>query len=152
MLGFCYFYFMIYLGNSKDYEDIEKKYKAFLEKIKTYFEKYGYTYYESSDCFTNMPETNDGVFRYGSQLDIIHWTDYDFLLDFKTLRCTYLPNGKTSINSVNTEIKYNLNNEFDYETLEKWLESQKVVINQVMLYGKKKKVEKKIKNLEKDFK
>ena len=145
---------MIYLGcsNSKDFEDIEKKYKAFLAKIKTYFDKYDYSYNESYDCFTSMPETNDGVFRYGSQLDIIHWTDYDFLLDFKTLRCTYLPNGKTSINSVNTEIKYNLNNEFDYETLEKWLESQKVVINQVSLYGKKKKVEKKIKNLEKDFK
>ena len=56
------------------------------------------------------------------------------------------------ISSFNTEIRYNLNDEFDFETLEKWLESQKVVINQVMLYGKKKKVEKKIKNLEKDFK
>ena len=152
MLGFCYFYFMIYLGNSKDLEDIEKKYKAFLEKIKTYFEKYGYTYDDRFDGFTNMPETNDGVFRYGSQMDIIHWADYIILLDFKTLRCTYLPNGKTSVNTVNTEIRYNLNDEFDYETLEKWLESQKVVINQVMLYGKKKKVEKKIKSLEKDFK
>lgn len=152
MLGFCYFYFMIYLGNSKDIEDIEKKYKAFLEKIKTYFEKYGYTYDDRFDGFTSMPETNDGVFRYGSQMDIMHWVDYTILLDFKTLRCTYLPNGKTSINSVNTEIRYNLNDEFDYETLEKWLESQKVVINQVSLYGKKKKVEKKIKNLEKDFK
>ena len=110
MLGFCYFYFMIYLGcsNSKDFEDIEKKYKAFLAKIKTYFDKYDYSYNESYDCFTSMPETNDGVFRYGSQLDIIHWTDYDFLLDFKTLRCTYLPNGKTSVNTVNTEIRYNL--------------------------------------------
>ena len=152
MLGFCYFYFMIYLGNSKDLEDIEKKYKAFLEKIKTYFEKYGYTYDDRFDGFTNMPETNDGVFRYGSQMDIIHWADYIILLDFKTLRCTYLPNGKTSVNTVNTEIRYNLSDEFDYETLEKWLESQKVVINQVMLYGKKKKVEKKIKSLEKDFK
>lgn len=147
-----FFIIMIYLGKSKDIEDIEKKYKTFLEKIKTYFEKYGYTYDDRFNGFTNMPETNDGLFRYGSQLDIIHWTDYDFLLDYKTLRCTYLPNGKTSISSVNTEIKYNLNEEFDYETLEKWLESQKVVINQVMLYGKKKKVEKKIKNLEKDVK
>lgn len=143
---------MIYLGNSKDKDDIEKKYKAFLEKIKTYFEKYGYTYDDRIDGFTNIPETNDGLFRYGSQMDIIHWTDYTFLLDYRTLRCTYLPNGKTSISTVNTEIKYNLNDEFDYETLEKWLESQKVVINQVLLYGKKKKVEKKIKNLEKDFK
>ncbi len=85
-------------------------------------------------------------------MDITHWSDYDFLLDYRTLRCTYLPNGKTSVSTIDTEIKYNLNDEFDYETLEKWLESQKVVINQVLLYGKKKKVEKKLKSLEKDFK
>lgn len=143
---------MIYLGNSAEKEDIEKKYIAFLEKLKPYFEKYGYTYDERWDGFTNNPETNDGLFRYGSQMDITHWTDYDFLLDYRTLRCTYLPNGKTSVSTIDTEIKYNLNDEFDYETLEKWLESQKDVINQVLLYGKKKKVEKKLKSLEKDFK
>lgn len=92
------------------------------------------------------------MFRYGSEMEINHWSEYNFMLEFKTLRCTYLPNGKTSINTVNTKIRYNLNYKFDFETLEKWLESQKVVINQVMLYGKKKKVEKKIKSLEKDFK
>lgn len=143
---------MIYLGNSAEIEDIKKKYIAFLEKIKPYFEKYGYTYDERWDGFTNNPETNDGLFRYGSQMDITHWSDYVVLLDYRTLKCTYLPNGKTSVSTVNTEIQYNLNDEFDYETLEKWLESQKDVINQVMLYGKKKKVEKKIKSLEKDFK
>lgn len=143
---------MIYLGNSAEKEDIEKKYIAFLEKLKPYFEKYGYTYDDRWDGFTNSPETNDGLFRYGSQMDITHWTDYDFLLDYRTLRCTYLPNGKTSVSTINTEIKYNLNDEFDYETLEKWLESQKDVINQVLLYGKKKNVEKKMKSLEKDFK
>lgn len=143
---------MIYLGNSAEIEDIKKKYIAFLEKIKPYFEKYGYTYDERWDGFTNNPETNDGLFRYGSQMDITHWSDYVVLLDYRTLKCTYLPNGKTSVSTVNTEIQYNLNDEFDYETLEKWLESQKEVINQVMLYGKKKKVEKKLKSLEKDFK
>ena len=143
---------MIYLGNSAEIEDIKKKYNAFLEKIKPYFEKYGYTYDERWDGFTNNPETNDGLFRYGSQMDITHWSDYVVLLDYRTLKCTYLPNGKTSVSTVNTEIQYNLNDEFDYETLEKWLESQKEVINQVMLYGKKKKVEKKLKSLEKDFK
>ena len=143
---------MIYLGNSEEIEDIKKKYIAFLEKIKPYFEKYGYTYDERWDGFTNNPETNDGLFRYGSQMDITHWSDYVVLLDYRTLKCTYLPNGKTSVSTVNTEIQYNLNDEFDYETLEKWLESQKDVINQVMLYGKKKKVEKKLKSLEKDFK
>ena len=142
----------MYYGSSKDKEDIEKKYIAFFNKLKTYFDKYGYTFNENSDCFSNMPETNDGLFRYGSQMEIIHWVDYDFLIDFKTLRCTYLPNGKTSINSIGTEIQYNLNDEFDYDVLENWLESQKVVINQVQLYGKKKKIEKKLKNLEKDFK
>ena len=35
---------MIYLGNSAEIEDIKKKYIAFLEKLKPYFEKYGYTY------------------------------------------------------------------------------------------------------------
>jgi hypothetical protein len=143
---------MIYLGNSAEIEDIKKKYIAFLEKIKPYFEKYGYTYDERWDGFTNNPETNDGLFRYGSQMDITHWSDYVVLLDYRTLKCTYLPNGKTSVSTVNTEIQYNLNDEFDYETLEKWLESQKDVINQVLLYGKKKKVEKKMKSLEKDFK
>ena len=143
---------MIYLGNSAEIEDIKKKYNAFLEKIKPYFEKYGYTYDDRWDGFTNNPETNDGLFRYGSQMDITHWSDYVLLLDYRTLKCTYLPNGKTSVSTVNTEIQYNLNDEFDYETLEKWLESQKEVINQVMLYGKKKKVEKKLKSLEKDFK
>jgi hypothetical protein len=143
---------MIYLGNSAEIEDIKKKYNAFLEKIKPYFEKYGYTYDERWDGFTNNPETNDGLFRYGSQMDITHWSDYVVLLDYRTLKCTYLPNGKTSVSTVNTEIQYNLNDEFDYETLEKWLESQKDVINQVLLYGKKKKVEKKMKSLEKDFK
>jgi hypothetical protein len=142
---------MIYLGNSAEIEDIKKKYIAFLEKIKPYFEKYGYTYDERWDGFTNNPETNDGLFRYGSQMDITHWSDYVLLLDYRTLKCTYLPNGKTSVSTVNTEIQYNLNDEFDYETLEKWLESQKEVINQVLLYGKKKKVEKKMKSLEKDF-
>ena len=143
---------MIYLGNSAELEDIKKKYNAFLEKIKPYFEKYGYTYDDRWDGFTNNPETNDGLFRYGSQMDITHWSDYVVLLDYRTLKCTYLPNGKTSVSTVNTEIQYDLNDEFDYETLEKWLESQKEVINQVMLYGKKKKVEKKLKSLEKDFK
>ena len=143
---------MIYLGNSAEIEDIKKKYNAFLEKIKPYFEKYGYTYDDRWDGFTNNPETNDGLFRYGSQMDITHWSDYVLLLDYRTLKCTYLPNGKTSVSTVNTEIQYNLNDEFDYETLEKWLESQKDVINQVLLYGKKKKVEKKMKSLEKDFK
>ena len=143
---------MIYLGNSAEIEDIKKKYNAFLEKIKPYFEKYGYTYDDRWDGFTNNPETNDGLFRYGSQMDITHWSDYVVLLDYRTLKCTYLPNGKTSVSTVNTEIQYDLNDEFDYETLEKWLESQKEVINQVMLYGKKKKVEKKLKSLEKDFK
>lgn len=143
---------MIYLGNSAEIEDIKKKYIAFLEKIKPYFEKYGYTYDERWDGFTNNPETNDGLFRYGSQMDITHWSDYVVLLDYRTLKCTYLPNGKTSVSTINTEIQYNLNDEFDYETLEKWLESQKDVINQVLLYGKKKKVEKKLKSLEKDFK
>ena len=143
---------MIYLGNSAEIEDIKKKYNAFLEKIKPYFEKYGYTYDERWDGFTNNPETNDGLFRYGSQMDITHWSDYVVLLDYRTLKCTYLPNGKTSVSTVNTEIQYDLNDEFDYEILEKWLESQKEVINQVMLYGKKKKVEKKLKSLEKDFK
>lgn len=143
---------MIYLGNSAEIEDIKKKYNAFLEKIKPYFEKYGYTYDDRWDGFTNNPETNDGLFRYGSQMDITHWSDYVLLLDYRTLKCTYLPNGKTSVSTVNTEIQYDLNDEFDYETLEKWLESQKEVINQVMLYGKKKKVEKKLKSLEKDFK
>lgn len=143
---------MIYLGNSKEKDDIAIKYNAFLDKLKTYFDKYGYTYNDRYDSFSNMPETNDGLFRYGSQMEITHWVDYDFLIDYKTLRCTYLPNGKTSINSISTEIQYNLNDEFDYDVLEKWLESQKVVISQVQLYGKKKKVEKKLKNLEKDFK
>ena len=143
---------MIYLGNSAEIEDIKKKYNAFLEKIKPYFEKYGYTYDDRWDGFTNNPKTNDGLFRYGSQMDITHWSDYVLLLDYRTLKCTYLPNGKTSVSTVNTEIQYNLNDEFDYETLEKWLESQKEVINQVLLYGKKKKVEKKMKSLEKDFK
>ena len=136
-------------------KDIEKKFNSFIDKLKPYFEKYGYTYnkiYYRKHYFINMPEINDGVFRYGSEMEINHWSEYDFMLEFKTLRCTYLPNGKTSINTVNTEIIYNLNDEFDFETLEKWLESQKVVINQVLLYGKKKMVEKKIKNLEKDFK
>ena len=135
-----------------DPENVEKKYNAFIDKLKPYFDKYGYTFYDYADSFINMPEINDGVFRYGSEMEINHWSEYNCRIGFKTLRCTYLPNGKTSINTVNTEINYNLNDEFDYETLEKWLESQKVVINQVMLYGKKKKVEKKIKNLEKDFK
>ena len=135
-----------------DPENVEKKYNAFIDKLKPYFDKYGYTFYDYADSFINMPEINDGVFRYGSEMEINHRSEYNFRIGFKTLRCTYLPNGKTSINTVNTEINYNLNDEFDYETLEKWLESQKVVINQVMLYGKKKKVEKKIKNLEKDFK
>ena len=135
-----------------DPENVEKKYNAFIDKLKPYFDKYGYTFYDYMDSFINMPEINDGVFRYGSEMEINHWSEYNFRIGFKTLRCTYLPNGKTSINTVNTEINYNLNDEFDYETLEKWLESQKVVINQVMLYGKKKIVEKKIKNLEKDFK
>lgn len=148
---------MIYLGNSAAIEemvDIKKKYIAFLKKLKPYFEKYGYTYTCNVvwEGFTNNPETNDELFRYGSQMDITHLSDYILLLNYRTLRCTYLPNGKTSINTVKTKIRYNLNDEFDFETLEKWLESQKVVINQVMLYGKKKKVEKKIKNLEKDFK
>lgn len=143
---------MIYLYNSAEIEDIKKKYIAFLEKLKPYFEKYGYTYDDRWDGFINSPETNDVLFRYGSQMDITHWSDYTFLLDYRTLRCTYLPNGKTSVSTINTKINYNLNDEFDYETLEKWLESQKVVINQVMLYSKKKKVEKKIKSLEKDFK
>lgn len=142
----------IYLCNSAEKEDIEKKYIAFLDKLKPYFEKYGYTYDDRCDGFTNSPETNDGLYRYGSQMNITHWSDYTLLLDYRTLRCTYLPNGKTSVSTINTEINYNLNDEFDYETLEKWLESQKAVINQVMLYGKKKKVEKKIKSLEKDFK
>ena len=136
-------------------KDIEKKFNSFIDKLKPYFEKYGYTYnkiYYRKHYFINMPEINDGVFRYGSEMEINHWSEYDFMLEFKTLRCTYLPNGKTSINTVNTEIIYNLNDEFDFETLEKWLESQKVVINQVLLYGKKKMVEKKIKSLEKDFK
>lgn len=136
-------------------KDIEKKFNSFIDKLKPYFEKYGYTYnkiYYRKHYFINMPEINDGVFRYGSEMEINHWSEYNFRIGFKTLRCTYLPNGKTSVSTVNTEINYNLNDEFDYETLEKWLESQKVVINQVMLYGKKKKVEKKIKNLEKDFK
>lgn len=136
-------------------KDIEKKFNSFIDKLKPYFEKYGYTYnkiYYRRHYFTNSPEINDGVFRYGSEMEIKHWSEYDFMIDFKTLRCTYLPNGKTSINTVNTKIRYNLNYKFDFETLEKWLESQKVVINQVMLYGKQKKVEKKIKSLEKDFK
>ena len=136
-------------------KDIEKKFNSFIDKLKPYFEKYGYTYnkiYYRKHYFTNSPEINDGVFRYGSEMEINHWSEYDFMLEFKTLRCTYLPNGKTSINTVNTKIRYNLNYKFDFETLEKWLESQKVVINQVMLYGKQKKVEKKIKSLEKDFK
>src|SRR5574344_163879 len=136
-------------------KDIEKKFNSFIDKLKPYFEKYGYTYnkiYYRKHYFTNSPEINDGVFRYGSEMEINHWSEYDFMLEFKTLRCTYLPNGKTSINTVNTKIRYNLNYKFDFETLEKWLESQKVVINKVMLYGKKKKVEKKIKNVEKDFK
>lgn len=135
-----------------DPENVEKKYNAFIDKLKPYFDKYGYTFYDYADSFINKPEINDGVFRYGSEMEINHWLEYDFRIGFKTLRCTYLPNGKTSVSTVNTEINYNLNDEFDFETLEKWLESQKVVINQVMLYGKKKKVEKKIKNLEKDFK
>ena len=136
-------------------KDIEKKFNSFIDKLKPYFEKYGYTYnkiFYRRHYFTNSPEINDGVFRYGSEMEINHWSEYDFMLEFKTLRCTYLPNGKTSINTVNTKIRYNLNYKFDFETLEKWLESQKVVINQVMLYGKQKKVEKKIKSLEKDFK
>ena len=136
-------------------KDIEKKFNSFIDKLKPYFEKYGYTYnkiYYRKHYFINSPEINDGVFRYGSEMEISHWLEYDFMIDFKTLRCTYLPNGKTSINTVNTKIRYNLNYKFDFETLEKWLESQKVVINQVMLYGKKKKVENKIKSLEKDFK
>ena len=136
-------------------KDIEKKFNSFIDKLKPYFEKYGYTYnkiYYRKHYFINSPEINDGVFRYGSEMEISHWLEYDFMIDFKTLRCTYLPNGKTSINTVNTKIRYNLNYKFDFETLEKWLESQKVVINQVMLYGKQKKVEKKIKSLEKDFK
>ena len=136
-------------------KDIEKKFNSFIDKLKHYFEKYGYTYnkiYYRKHYFINSPEINDGVFRYGSEMEISHWLEYDFMIDFKTLRCTYLPNGKTSINTVNTKIRYNLNYKFDFETLEKWLESQKVVINQVMLYGKKKKVENKIKSLEKDFK
>ena len=136
-------------------KDIEKKFNSFIDKLKPYFEKYGYTYnkiYYRKHYFINSPEINDGVFRYGSEMEINHWSEYDFMLEFKTLRCTYLPNGKTSINTVNTKIRYNLNYKFDFETLEKWLESQKVVINQVMLYGKKKKVENKIKSLKKDFK
>ena len=136
-------------------KDIEKKFNSFIDKLKPYFEKYGYTYnkiYYRKHYFINSPEINDVVFRYGSEMEISHWLEYDFMIDFKTLRCTYLPNGKTSINTVNTKIRYNLNYKFDFETLEKWLESQKVVINQVMLYGKKKKVENKIKSLEKDFK
>lgn len=136
-------------------KDIEKKFNSFIDKLKPYFEKYGYTYnkiFYRRHYFTNSPEINDGVFRYGSEMEINHWSEYDFMLEFKTLRCTYLPNGKTSINTVNTKIRYNLNYKFDFETLEKWLKSQKVVINQVMLYGKQKKVEKKIKSLEKDFK
>lgn len=136
-------------------KDIEKKFNSFIDKLKPYFEKYGYTYnkiYYRRHYFTNSPEINDGVFRYGSEMEINHWSEYDFMIDFKTLRCTFLPNGKTSINTVNTKIRYNLNYKFDFETLEKWLESQKVVINQVMLYGKQKNVEKKIKSLEKDFK
>lgn len=136
-------------------KDIEKKFNSFIDKLKPYFEKYGYTYnkiYYRRHYFTNSPEINDGVFRYGSEMEINHWSEYDFMLKFKTLRCTYLPNGKTSINTVNTKIRYNLNYKFDFETLEKWLESQKVVINQVMMYGKQKNVEKKIKSLEKDFK
>lgn len=136
-------------------KDIEKKFNSFIDKLKPYFEKYGYTYnkiYYRKHYFINSPEINVGVFRYGSEMEINHWSEYDFMLEFKTLRCTYLPNGKTSINTVNTKIRYNLNYKFDFETLEKWLESQKVVINQVMLYGKQKKVEKKIKSLEKDFK
>ena len=143
---------MKYFFRCTNTEDVEKKYNDFIDKLKPYFDKYGYTFNDRIDSFRNKPETNDGVFRYGSEMEINHWSEYDFMLEFKTLRCTYLPNGKTSINTVNTEIRYNLNDEFDFETLEKWLESQKVVINQVMLYGKKKKVEKKIKNLEKDFK
>ena len=142
-----YFYF-----TCTDPENVEKKYNAFIDKLKPYFDKYGYTFYDYADSFINMPEINDGVFRYGSEMEINHWSEYNFRIGFKTLRCTYLPNGKTSINTVNTEINYNLNDEFDFETLEKWLESQKVVINQVLLYGKKKMVEKKIKSLEKDFK
>ena len=136
-------------------KDIEKKFNSFIDKLKPYFEKYGYTYnkiYYRKHYFINSPEINDGVFRYGSEMEINHQSEYDFMLEFKTLRCTYLPNVKTSINIVNTKIRYNLNYKFDFETLEKWLESQKVVINQVMLYGKQKKVEKKIKSLEKDFK
>lgn len=152
MLGFCYFFIMKNFFTCTNTEDVEKKYNAFLEKLKPYFDKYGYTFYDRIDSFINMPETNDGVFRYASEMEINHWSEYDFMLEFKTLRCTYLPNGKTSITTVNTEIRYNLNDEFDFETLEKWLESQKVVINQVILYGKKKKVEKKLKSLEKDFK
>ena len=136
-------------------KDIEKKFNSFIDKLKPYIKKYCYTYnkiYYRKHYFINSPEINDGVFRYGSEMEINHWSEYDFMLEFKTLRCTYLPNGKTSINTVNTKIRYNLNYKFDFETLEKWLESQKVVINQVMLYGKKKKVENKIKSLEKDFK
>ena len=135
-------------------KDIEKKFNSFIDKLKPYFEKYGYTYNKiyRKHYFINSPEINDGVFRYGSEMEINRWSEYDFMLKFKTLRCTYLPNGKTSINTVNTKIRYNLNYKFDFETLEKWLESQKVVIIQVMLYGKQKKVEKKIKSLEKDFK
>ena len=142
-----YFYF-----TCTDPENVEKKYNAFIDKLKPYFDKFDYTFYDYVDSFINMPEINDGVFRYGSEMNIAHWSEYDFMIEFKTLRCTYLPNGKTSVSTVNTKIRYNLNDEFDFETLEKWLESQKVVINQVILYGKKKKVEKKIKSLEKDFK
>ena len=110
-------------------KDIEKKFNSFIDKLKPYFEKYGYTYnkiYYRKHYFINSPEINVGVFRYGSEMEINHWSEYDFMLEFKTLRCTYLPNGKTSINTVNTKIRYNLNYKFDFETLEKWLESQRL--------------------------
>lgn len=135
-----------------DEKEIENKFNILFSKIKSYFDKYGYECHETYYCFYKAPDTGDALVRLGSQLGISHLSVYKFEFEYYTLKCVYLPNGKTSISSVKTLMDVDISKEFDFDLLEKWLESQKNVFEQIDLYKKNKQIQKKIKNLYADFK
>lgn len=135
-----------------DEKEIEDKFNILFSKIKSYFDKYGYEYNEPCSCFCKAPNTGDDLARIGSLLEISNLALYKFEFEYYTLKCVYLPNGKTSISSVRTLVDVDISKEFDFDLLEKWLESQKNVFEQIDLYKKNKQIQKKIKNLDADFK
>ena len=135
-----------------DEKEIEDKFNILFSELRSYFDKYGYECNESYSWFCKTPDTGDDLARIGSLLEIRHSGEYKFEFEYYTLKCVFLPNGKTSISSLRTLVDVDISKEFDFDLLEKWLESQKNVFEQIDLYKKNKQIQKKIKNLNADFK